>query len=188
MLLMVSAGPLPWTLFATGLTGALNSLNNSAHLISKVYFSRLIIPIATVAVSIVGFLISFVILIFLLLWYWLCPNLRIVFVVFALLTGIGPSLWIAHLNVKYRDFRYIKPFVAQFGFYLSPVGFSSSFVPEQSRLLYAVNPMVGARWRTLGAQAPLYLPGLAVGFGSAFFIWLGVRQFRKFEKTFADLI
>jgi lipopolysaccharide transport system permease protein len=195
--LMVFAGLLPWTLFATGLAEASNSLINNSHLISKVYFPRLIIPIATVAVSFVDFLISFVILILLMLWYWFLPSWRMLFlpafVVFALLTSIGPSLWIAALNVKYRDFRYIMPFIVQFGFYLSPVGFSSSVVPDQWRLLYAVNPMVGAidgfRWCILGGPTPLYLPGLAVGLVvTAFFMWLGIRQFRKFEKTFADLI
>jgi lipopolysaccharide transport system permease protein len=150
-----------------------------------------------VAVSFVDFLISFVILILLLLWYLFLLSWRMVylpvFVVFAVLTSIGPSLWIAALNVKYRDFRYIMPFIVQFGFYLSPVGFSSSIVPEQWRLLYAINPMVGViegfRWCILGGETPLYLPGLVVGFVvTAFFMWLGVRQFRKFEKTFADLI
>jgi lipopolysaccharide transport system permease protein len=195
--LMVFVGMLPWTLFATGLAEASNSLINNSHLISKVYFPRLIIPIATVGVSFVDFLIGFVILILLMSWYWFLPSWRMlflpVFVVFALLTSIGPSLWIAALNVKYRDFRYIMPFIVQFGVYLSPVGFSSSIVPERWRLLYAVNPMVGAidgfRWCILGGQTPLYLPGLAVGLVvAAFFMWLGIRQFRKFEKTFADLI
>jgi lipopolysaccharide transport system permease protein len=195
--LMVFAGMLPWTLFATSLAEASNSLVNNAYLISKVYFPRLIVPMATVAVSFVDFLISFVILILLLLWYWFLPSWRMVylpvFVVIALLTSIGPSLWIAALNVKYRDFRYIMPFIVQFGFYLSPVGFSSSVVPEQWRLLYAINPMVGVidgfRWCILGGETPLYVPGLVVGLVvTTFFVWLGIRQFRKFEKTFADVI
>jgi lipopolysaccharide transport system permease protein len=195
--LMVFAGMLPWTFFASGLSEASNSLINNANLISKVYFPRLIVPIATVVVSFVDFLISFVILILLMVWYRYPPGWQMLFlplfVVFAFFTSIGPSLWITALNVKYRDFRYIIPFIVQFGLYVSPVGFSSSIVPEQWRLLYSLNPMVavidGFRWCILGAQSPIYLPGLAVGLVvTAFFVWLGVHQFRKFEKTFADLI
>jgi lipopolysaccharide transport system permease protein len=195
--LMVFAGMLPWSLFATGLGEASNSLVNNGNLISKVYFPRLIIPIATVAVSLVDFLVSFVILILLMVWYRFLPSWQILclpaFVIFTLLTSIGPSLWIAALNVKYRDFRFIIPFIVQCGLYVSPVGFSSSIVPEQWRLLYSLNPLVGIidgfRWCVLGGQSRLYLPGLAVGLVvTAFFLWLGIHQFRKFEKTFADLI
>jgi lipopolysaccharide transport system permease protein len=195
--LMVFAGMLPWTFFASGLSEASNSLINNANLISKVYFPRLIVPTATVVVSFVDFLISFVILILLMVWYRYPPGWQMLclplFVVFAFFTSIGPSLWITALNVKYRDFRYIIPFIVQFGLYVSPVGFSSSIVPERWRLLYSLNPMVavidGFRWCILGAQSPIYLPGLAVGVVvTAFFVWLGVHQFRKFEKTFADLI
>ena len=109
------------------------------------------------------------------------------------LTSLGPSLWITALNVKYRDFRYVTPFIVQFGLYVSPVGFSSTIVPEQWRLLYSLNPMVGVidgfRWCLLGGQSQLYLPGLALGICvAAFFLWFGINQFRKMEKSFADLI
>ena len=195
--LMVFAGMLPWTLFATSLTEASNSLITNANLISKVYFPRLIVPIATVVVSFVDFLISFVILILLMAWYAFLPSWQTLFLPFfavlAFLTSIGPSLWIAAVNVKYRDFRYVIPFIVQFGLYVSPVGFSSSIVPEKWRLLYALNPMTvvidGFRWCILGGQSPLYLPGLGIGVAvTAFFLWLGIRQFRRTEKTFADLI
>jgi lipopolysaccharide transport system permease protein len=195
--IMVFAGMLPWTLFATSLAEASNSIVTNSNLISKVYFPRLIVPIAAVVVSFVDFLISCLVLILLMAWFWFLPGWQILclpmFVVFALLTSIGPSLWIAAVNVKYRDFRYIIPFIVQFGLYVSPVGFSSSVVPEQWRLLYSVNPMVavidGFRWCILGGQSPLYLPGLAVGLiVTALFLWLGILQFRKFETTFADLI
>jgi lipopolysaccharide transport system permease protein len=195
--LMVFAGMLPWTLFATGLAEASNSLINNANLISKVYFPRLIVPIATVVVSFVDFLISFVILILLMAWYNFLPGRQILclpfFVVLAFLASIGPSLWITALNVKYRDFRYIIPFIVQFGLYVSPVGFSSNIVPDQWRLLYSLNPLVGVidgfRWCILGEHSPPYLPGLALGSAvTAVFMWLGVRQFRKTEKNFADLI
>jgi lipopolysaccharide transport system permease protein len=195
--LMVFAGILPWTLFSTGLSEASNSLVNNEKLISKVYFPRLIVPIATIVVAFVDFLISFCILFVLMGWHRFLPDWRIILLpVFALLAffaSAGPSLWITSLNVKYRDFRYIIPFIVQFGLYVSPVGFSSSVVPEQWRLFYSLNPMVGVidgfRWCILRGQSELYLPGLLASFAmTAFFLWFGVRQFRKTEKSFADLI
>jgi lipopolysaccharide transport system permease protein len=195
--LMVFAGMLPWTLFASALTEASNSLINNATLISKIYFPRLIVPIATVVVSFVDFLIGFIILVLLMIWYGFLPAWQMLFLPFfallAFVASIGPSLSIAALNVKYRDFRYIIPFIVQFGLYVSPVGFSSNIVPGQWRLLYSLNPMVGVidgfRWCILGKQSGLYLPGLALGLAvTVFLLWLGVSQFRKTEKTFADLI
>jgi lipopolysaccharide transport system permease protein len=195
--LMVFAGLLPWTFFSTGLADASNSLISNANLISKVYFPRLIVPAATIVVAFVDFLISFCILIVMMVWYQFVPGWQIVFLpVFVFLgfwASLGPSLWITALNVKYRDFRYIIPFILQFGLYVSPVGFSSSVVPEQWRLLYSLNPMVGVidgfRWCILNGQSKLYLPGLALSVCvTAFFLWLGIRQFRKMEKSFADLI
>jgi len=195
--LMVFAGILPWTLFSTGLSEASNSLVNNERLISKVYFPRLIVPIATIIVAFVDFLISFCILLMLMGWYRFLPDWRIfilpVFGLGAFLASVGPSLWITSLNVKYRDFRYIIPFIVQFGLYVSPVGFSSSVIPEQWRLLYSINPMVGVidgfRWCILRGQSELYLPGLLASFATTvFFLWFGIRQFRKMEKSFADLI
>ena len=166
--LMVFAGILPWTFFSNGLSEASNSLINNEKLISKVYFPRLIVPIATVVVAFVDFLISFCILLVLMGWYRFAPDWRIivlpVFVLLAIFASAGPALWIASLNVKYRDFRYVIPFIVQFGLYVSPVGFSSNVVPEQWRLLYSLNPMVGVidgfRWCILRGQSELYLPGL----------------------------
>ena len=195
--LMVFAGMLPWTFFSTGLADASNSLINNANLISKVYFPRLLVPTATLAVAFVDFLISFCILVALMVWYRFAPGWEFVFlpifVLFGFLTSLGPSLWITSLNVKYRDFRYIIPFILQFGLYVSPVGFSSNVIPEQWRLVYSLNPMVGVidgfRWCILHGESQLYLPGLALGFCiTAFFLWLGINRFRKMEKSFADLI
>jgi lipopolysaccharide transport system permease protein len=194
---MVFAGILPWTFFSTGLSEASNSLINNAHLISKVYFPRLIVPTATVVVAFVDFLISSLILILLMAWYHFLPDWRILvlpaFVLLAFFASVGPALWITALNVKYRDFRYVIPFIVQFGLYVSPVGFSSNVVPEQWRLLYSLNPMVGVidgfRWCILGGQSELYAPGLAMSIGvTAFFLWFGIHRFRKMEKSFADLI
>ena len=157
--LMVFAGILPWTFFSTGLSEASNSLLNNERLISKVYFPRLIVPIATIVVASVDFLISCCILLVLMAWYQYIPDWRIavlpLFAVLAFLASVGPSLWIAALNVKYRDFRYVIPFIVQIGLYVSPVGFSSSVIPGQWRLLYSFNPMVGVidgfRWCLVGA-------------------------------------
>jgi lipopolysaccharide transport system permease protein len=195
--LMVFTGMLPWTFFATGLSEASGSLINNANLISKVYFPRLIVPTASVVVAFVDFLVGFVIMIGLMLWFRFWPDWRIValpaFMLLAFLASIGPSLWIASLNVKYRDFRYIIPFIVQFGLYVSPVGFSSNIVQAQWRLLYSLNPMVGVidgfRWSLLGGQSQLFVPGLALSLAvTTFLLWFGVYQFRKTEKSFADLI
>lgn len=195
--LMVLAGMLPWTFFSTGLSEASNSLINNANLISKVYFPRLIVPTASIVVAFVDFLISFVILVALMAWYDFAPSWRIlvlpIFVLLAFLASMGPALWITSLNVSYRDFRFVIPFVMQFGLYVSPVGFSSNIIPEQWRLLYSLNPVVGVidgfRWCILGGESQLYLPGVAMSLcGVAFFLWLGIGRFRRMEKSFADLI
>lgn len=195
--LMVFAGMLPWSFFSTSLSSASNSLIGNANLISKVYFPRLIVPTATVVTAFVDFLISFVILVGLMFYYRFAPGWNILllpfFILLAVLTTLGPGFWITALNVKYRDFRYVIPFVVQFGLYISPVGFSSSVIPERWRLLYSLNPMVGVidgfRWCILGGGSPIYWPGFALSLVVVtFFLWLGVSQFRKMEKNFADLI
>ncbi len=195
--LMVCAAMLPWNLFSTSLSDASNSLIYNANLISKVYFPRLIVPTATVVTALVDFLIGLVILVGLMVFYRFMPSwntlLLPVFILLALLASLGPSLWITALNVKYRDFRYVIPFLVQFGLYISPVGFSSSVIPEKWRLLYNLNPMVGVidgyRWCILGGDSPIYWPGFALSLVVVvFFLWLGVSRFRKMEKTFADLI
>jgi lipopolysaccharide transport system permease protein len=195
--LMVYAGMLPWSFFSTALTDASNSLIGNANLISKVYFPRLIVPVAAVMVALVDFLISFAILVGLMIWYRFMPGWQIfllpMFVVIAFMASVGIGIWITALNVKYRDFRYIIPFIVQLGVYVSPVGFTSSIIPDQWRLLYSFNPLVGVidgfRWCLLGGESRLYLPGLWLSVGvTTFFVWLGIRQFRKMERTFADLI
>ena len=195
--LMVFAGLLPWTFFATALAEASNSLISNANLIGKVYFPRLIVPTATVVVAFIDFLISFVILVGVMAWYRFLPGWQIlllpVFVVLAFFASLGPGLWITALNVKYRDFRYVIPFIVQFGLYISPVGFTSSVIPEKWRLLYSLNPMVGVidgfRWCILGGQSAIDWNAFGLSIGvTALFLWLGVRKFRQTEKSFADLI
>ncbi len=195
--LMVFVGMLPWTFFSTALSEASNSLVTNANLISKVYFPRLIVPVATTMVSLIDFLISFILLLGLMVWYQFLPGWQVIFlplfVLLGFLASLGPALWITALNVKYRDFRYVIPFIVQFGLYISPVGFSSSVIPENLRVLYALNPMVGVidgfRWCLLGAKVPLdmvsFSCSLMVTVG---FLWLGITQFRKMEKNFADLM
>jgi lipopolysaccharide transport system permease protein len=195
--LMVFAGMLPWYLFSSVLSEASASIVANASLIGKVYFPRIVVPLATMVVALVDFLVSFAILALLMVWYRFMPGWQIVllplFVLLALFCSIGPALWIAALNVKYRDFRYVIPFLLQFGLYVSPVGFSSSVVPEEWRFLYSLNPVVGVidgfRWCVLGGAIPLYWPGFIASIGvAAFFAWWGVRRFRRTERGFADLV
>jgi len=195
--ILVYAAMLPWQFFANALTESSNSLITNANMISKVYFPRLIVPASAVVVSLVDFLISFAVLAVLMAWYRFVPDWRIVtvplFLMLALLASLGFSLWLAALNVKYRDFRYIVPFIVQFGLYVSPVGFSSSVVPGKWRLLYSLNPMVGVidgfRWAILGGEAQIYWPGFLLSTGLTLAIlYGGVRYFRKTERIFADII
>ncbi len=161
---------LPWQFFSTSLSEASQSLVGNANLISKVYFPRLIIPAGAVITSMVDFFISFVLLGVLMLWYGFMPDWRILtlpaFTIIAFLAALGPGLYLTALNVKYRDFRYVIPFIVQFGLFISPVGFSSDVIPEKWRLLYALNPMVGVidgfRWAICRGQAPFNLPTFAL--------------------------
>lgn len=194
---MVFAGLLPWTLASSVLSEASSSVIGNANLISKVYFPRLIVPLSTVMVALIDFLVSLVILAGLMLWYGVMPGWQIlllpVFVLLALLAAIGPAIWAASLIVKYRDFRFIIPFVVQVGLYVSPVGFSSTVVPEQWKMLYSVNPMVGVidgfRWCILGGDSPIYWPGFLVSLlVIAAMLTLGAHAFRRSERAFADMI
>jgi len=194
---LVFAGMLPWFLFSNILSDASNSLVANANLVGKVYFPRIIIPVSSVVVALADFGINLILLFVLMLWFGFWPNWHVVllpvFIIFAVLASLGPALFITALNVRYRDFRYIIPFIVQFGLYASPVGFSSSVVPEQWRLLYSFNPVVGVidgfRWCLLGGESELYFPGFLLSVGIAgFFLWVGVRYFRRTERTFADLL
>jgi lipopolysaccharide transport system permease protein len=194
---LVFAGMLPWFLFSSILSDASNSLTVNASLIGKVYFPRIIIPSSSAVVALVEFAINVGLLVALMVWFGFLPDWRIVllpfFVLLAVLASLGPALLITALNVKYRDFRYIIPFIVQFGLYVSPVGFSSAVVPEAWRFWYSLNPMVGVidgfRWCLLGGESQLYPPGFLVSLGVvALFVWLGVSYFRRTERKFADLL
>jgi lipopolysaccharide transport system permease protein len=195
--ILVFAALLPWQFFANAFTEAGNSLISNAKLISKVYFPRLVVPASAVIVSFLDFLISGIILVGLMLWYGFAPDWRIItlplFTLIAFVAAMGVGLWTAALNVKYQDVRYVIPFVVQFGLYVSPVGFSSTNVPEQWRLLYSINPMVGVidgfRWAIVGGNTHLYWPGFLLSLFLVLVILVtGIYYFRKTEKSFADVI
>lgn len=195
--ILVFAAMLPWQFFASSLTESSNSLISNVNLVSKIYFPRLIVPASSVITSFVDFLISFVILAVLMAWYRYTPTWHIVvlpfFVLLAFALAVGVGFWLCALNVKYRDFRYVVPFIVQFGLYISPVGFSSSIVPPKWRLLYSLNPLVGIidgfRLALIRDNAPIYWPGIWLSIGlTAALCLFGIRYFRKTERLFADVI
>lgn len=195
--ILVFSAMLPWQFFANALSECSNSLINNANLVSKVYFPRLIVPTSAVVVSFIDFLISASILVVLMLWYQFVPGWGILMlpllIILAFAAALGGGLWFAALNINYRDFRFIVPFVVQFGLYVSPVGFSSSIVPEQWRMLYSLNPMVGIidgfRWAILGQNSVIYWPGFFLSIVLVLILLLsGIRYFRKTERSFADII
>jgi lipopolysaccharide transport system permease protein len=194
--LFVFAAMLPWQLFANALTEASGSLVANERLITKVYFPRMIVPASSVIVSVVDFLVSFLILVGMFVYYQHAPTWRLLalpaLLLLAFLTALGPGLLITALNVQYRDFRYVIPFIVQFGLYVSPVGFSTSMIPEQWRLLYALNPMVGVidgfRWAICGTGL-LNWESIAVSVAvTVVLLWFGVWYFRRMERSFADVI
>ena len=199
--ILVFAGLLPWQFFSAGLSEASNSLIGNEKLISKVYFPRMIIPAASIITSLVDFLISLGIMFILLLWYRTVPSLDLVFlplfIVMAFFASFGVGLWLTALNVKYRDFKHVVPFLVQIGLYLSPVGFTSdkasTLIPEKFRMLYYLNPMAGVidgfRWCFFGDKTPIYWTGMFLSVAVIIiFLLVGIRTFRKMEKSFADLI
>jgi lipopolysaccharide transport system permease protein len=195
--ILVFSAMLPWQFFANSLTECSSALIANSNMLTKVYFPRLIMPSSAIIVSIVDFMITFVMLLVLMIWYHFIPSWRIFmlpfFLLLALIPSLGIGLLLSALNVKYRDFRYIVPFIVQFGLYISPVGFSSNVVPQGWRFMYSINPMVGVidgfRWAILGGDSLIYWPGFILSclFSMAFLI-LGVWYFRRMESSFADVI
>jgi len=194
---MVFSALLPWQFFASSFSEGSNSLIDNASLLTKTYFPRMIIPASTMIVAMVDFLISLVILSCIMAWYRVIPTFHVLFlpllILFAMATSIATSLWLSALNVRYRDFRHAVPFLSQVGLYVSPVGFSSTIVPEQWRLFYYLNPMAGVidgfRWSILGQAFPLYVPGILLSIAITTLLILGgVQNFRKMERSFADVV
>ncbi len=196
--LFVFCAMLPWQFFSTALSESGTSLVNNSNLISKVYFPRLVVPASSVITSFVDFLIAGAFCILLLIYYRFLPPLSHVaclpfFVLLTFGASFGAGLWISALMVKYRDFRFIVPFVVQFGLYASPVFKMTAKIPEKWRLLYSLNPIVGIvdgfRWSILGGQNLIYWPGFFVSVvGVTLLVWSGLWYFRKMERTFADTI
>ncbi len=195
--LLVFAGMLPWQFFANALSESGSSLVNNSNLVSKIYFPRLLVPISSIATSIVDFAIAAMFLGLLMAWYRFTPSAHIVylpaFAILALAASLSVGIWVAALMVKYRDFRAIVPFIVQFGLYISPVGFQSTIVDEQLRLLYSINPMVGVidgfRWCLLGEPHAIYWPSILISLiTTGILLVSGVRYFRATERTFADVI
>ena len=195
--LMVFVAMLPWQFFSTGLSESSSSLISNSNLISKIYFPRLIVPASAVITSFADFLITFVLLLAMMAWYPFWPDWRVLtlplFMALAFGTAMGLGLWLSALNVKYRDFRYIVPFIVQFGLYISPVGFSSSIVPAKWQLLYSLNPMVGVidgfRWSLLRGESPLAISCLLSSISITVLLLVsGTWYFRRTERTFADVI
>ncbi|MBK7852944.1 MAG: ABC transporter permease [Bacteroidetes bacterium] len=195
--LLVCAGMLPWQFFANAFSEASNSLVANSSMLSKVYFPRLIIPASSVIVALIDFCISLGILIVLMIWYRFVPGPQIIFMplflLLAIIVTLGAGFWIAALNVKYRDFRYVVPFIVQFGLYISPVGFTSSVIPEKLRLIYSLNPMVGVidgfRWSIFGGNCPIDFTGFTISVVLSVLLFIyGLYFFRKMERSFADII
>lgn len=194
---LVYAALLPWQLFANAFSESANSLLENARVFTKVYFPRLIMPVSAILVSLIDFAISLAILLVLMAVFRMMPDWRIlvmpVFLVMVLVVATGAGVWVSALNVKYRDFRYIIPFILQVGLYVSPIGFSSSLMPSALRFWYYLNPMAGAvdgfRWCFSAGASMLYLPGLALsGMTALLILWGGISYFRRTEDFFADLV
>jgi len=194
---MVFTAMLPWQFFSSIFTKSSNSLISNATLVSKVYFPRVIIPATTVVVGLIDFAISFCMLIVLMMMYGMAPDWKIIFLPFflliAVLTSLGAGFFISAMNVKFRDFMHLAPFIVQFGLYISPVGYSSSIVPDSWRLLYSINPMVGVidgfRWALLGENIEIYWPGFVISVLLSIIIFIGgFKFFMANERYFADTI
>lgn len=189
-------GLLPWQLFAHALTESSNSLVGNQNLITKVYFPRLVVPIAAVLGGVVDFAIAFVILLVMMLYFGIVPGWQIItlpaFILLAIMTALAVGLWLSALNVKYRDVRYTMNFLVQFWLFATPVAYPSSLIPEQWRWLYGLNPMAGVvegfRWALLGKTDP---PGALLGVSIAVVVLLmigGLYYFRRMEQEFADVV
>ena len=194
--LFTYAGLLPWQLFAYALTESSNSLVNNQRLIAKVYFPRLVVPISAALPGLVDFAISFLVLLGMMLFYGTPLTARILFLPFLILltlvSALALGLWLAALNVQYRDVRYIIPFIVQLGFFLTPIAYSASLVPASLQPLYALNPMVGVvtgfRWALLGSEAPAGMLILVSTVVALLLLAGGLLFFRHMEDTFADLL
>jgi lipopolysaccharide transport system permease protein len=195
--LIVMAGLLPWSFFSNSISESSLSLISNSNLLTKVYFPRMLLPLSSVIVSFIDFAILIILMICLMVWYGFYPEIKfisiVLFTALAIIPALGAGFWFSALNVKFRDFRYIVPFFLQLGLFVSPVGFSSNLIPNEWRLLYSLNPLVGAidgfRWAVLGAEFDIYMPGFLLSILLSLVIFVsGFYYFRKTEREFADII
>lgn len=195
--ILVCAAVLPWQLFAGALSDASASVVSNSGMISKIYFPRILVPTGAVLVNVVDFVVASLVVAILMAWYGYLPTWRIVFlpllVLLACAAALGAGLWLAALNVKYRDFRYVVPFLLQLGLFVSPVGFSSTAIPENWKLVFFLNPMAGVievfRWALLEQGTVFYAPGFVLSFVMiGVLLIVGVQYFRRAERGFADII
>jgi lipopolysaccharide transport system permease protein len=198
---LVFSGLLPWQFFATAVTTSGQSLVSNASMVSKIYFPRMVIPTSSVVVAFIDFSISFLILAVMMVLFRILPTWHLLalplLLILAFVASLGPGLFITALNVRYRDFRFVLPFIIQFGLYLCPVGFSSTMIREKIGdglfLLYSLNPMTGVidgfRWAILGDACKVFWPGFGISTAVSLFLLIsGIWYFRKTERTFADII
>ena len=190
------AALVPWTFFANGLSQSADSLVGSANLIKKVYFPRLVVPLAAVLSGVVDFALAFVVLIGMMLYYGIAPTLNVIWLppllLLALITSLGVGLWLSALNVEFRDVRYVVPFLIQFWLFATPIAYPSSLLPEPWRTLYGLNPMAGVvegfRWAPLGTNTAPGAMVLVSALAAAEILVSGAYYFRRMEKTFADVV
>ena len=187
---------IPWTLFSKALQDASRSLVANSHMITKIYFPRMVLPLASVLAGLVDFLIAFVVLIAMMFFYKITPTANVwmlpVFLILALITAVGVGLWLSALNVLYRDINYILPFLTQFWMFLTPIAYPASMVPDKFQVLYALNPMTGVvegfRWALLGSGQPPGTMTLVSGLVAIFLLVSGMVYFKRMERQFADMV
>lgn len=195
--ILVYAAMLPWQFFASAVTESSNSIVENGRLLTKVYFPRIVVPVSSAVVSFIDFLFAFIVMLALMAWYRFMPSWRMLslpfFMTTAFMAAAGAGFWFSALNVKYRDFKYVVPFLVQFGLFISPVGFSSSIIPESGRVWYSLNPLVGVidgfRWAILAGRTDLQPVSAALSVSVALTLFgTGIHYFRRTERSFADLM
>ena len=195
--ILVYAAMLPWQFFASAVTESSNSVVENGRLLTKVYFPRIVVPVSSAVVSFIDFLFAFIVMLALMAWYRFTPSWRILslpfFTAIAFMAAAGVGFWFSALNVKYRDFKYVVPFLVQFGLFISPVGFSSSIIPDSWRVWYSLNPLVGVidgfRWAILAGRTEIQPVSAALSVSVALILFgTGIHYFRRTERSFADLM
>jgi len=187
---------IPWTLFSKALQDASRSLVSNSHMITKVYFPRMVLPLSSVLAGVVDFLIAFVVLLGMMVFYKIPPTVNVwilpLFLLLALVTAVGVGLWLSALNVLFRDINYVLPFLTQFWMYLTPIAYPTSMIPSEWQMIYALNPMTGVvdgfRWALLGTGQPPGITTLISSIVAVVLLISGLFYFRRMERLFADMV